>query len=353
LLPYAFVVSELTDALVALGVSDEEIDAATKSGTLLGVVAERFLLPGERTLSHDEIAARVGVDPDALAKLWLSLGFPARSTSEKLYTERDLEVVRLLFAGATTFSEYSLHESRVISGALARIAEVFIDEVWDDYFSSGQTSEQALGEIANTPYDLERMERMLMHLLRRHLLAAIYRRLALHDRTESGMAPVAIGFADVVGFTSLSSALAAADLTRLVVGFEQTMTDLVTSMGGRVVKTIGDEVMFAFDDMAAAADFALRITVATGPLPPVRVGLAWGPVLVRQGDCFGPTVNLASRVVGTASGGEVVVEPTMAVALRARGYALDELGERELKSFGTVTLWRLRPTGDEPSEVRE
>jgi adenylate cyclase len=140
----------------------------------------------------------------------------------------------------------------------------------------------------------------------------------------------------------LSQSLTASDLTALIVGFERTVFDLVAESGGRVVKTIGDEVMFTFDDASAAADFALRITSAgDDALPAVRVGLGWGPVLVRQGDCFGPTVNLASRVVGTANGGEVVVDAAMAELLTTSGYTLVPIDERELKGFGAVSLWRL------------
>ena len=336
--------SELEGVLAAIGVTEGEIEAARRDGTLLALLAERFLIPGERALGHAELASRSGVDAESLSRLWLALGFPKLAKTENVFTEQDVDVIRLFLSTTPVVSDYTLHEARVISGALARIAEVFIDEMWDQHFSDERSEGEGLGEMFAEPPDIERMERILMYLLRRHLIAAIYRRLALQSRSaEPGMPSVAIGFADVVGFTSMSQSLTASDLTELIVSFERTMFDLVASMGGRVIKTIGDEVMFQFDDASAAADFALRVaSFEDETLPAVRVGLGWGPVLVRQGDCFGPTVNLASRVVGTANGGEVVVDDAMAKRLAPSGYMLEAIGERELKGFGPVSLWRLR-----------
>jgi adenylate cyclase len=339
--------SDLAEAFGALGITQAEIDAAAASGTLLALAAERFLLPGERKFDVADVAERTGLDRDALKKLWFALGFPGPSADDKAFTDSDIEWVRTLLADGTTVSDYTLHEARVISAALARIAEVFIDEMWDDRFAEGQTEMEALGEMA-AGYDVERIEGMLLRLLRRHLVAAIYRRLALGDGAKhAGMPTVAVGFADAVGFTTLSQSLSASELTRLVVRFEQFSFDLVAEMGGRIVKTIGDEVMFLFDEAAKAGEFALRLAEHNDDdLPPIRVGLGWGPVLVRQGDCFGPTVNLASRVVGVADGGEVVVDRAMMELLAGNGqFTTTAIPERDLKGFGPVALWRLqRPT---------
>ena len=245
-------------------------------------------------------------------------------------------------------SDYTLHEARVISSALARIAEVFVDEVWDQHPSAGQSHRQALAEMSSV--DIERVEQLLLSLLRRHLVAALYRRSALHDQTQrQGQASLTVGFADLTGFTELSLGLTGEELTRLIVAFERQVFDMIVEMGGRVVKTIGDEVMFTFDSTTAAVELALRLSDAGTDCPPLRIGLAFGPVLVRQGDCYGPTVILASRVAGGASGGEVVIDPSLASALSGDGrFALAPLGDVRLKGFGPVALSRVsrgaRPT---------
>ncbi len=325
--------------MTALGAEESEIDAADANGTLLALAAERFLLPGERKYNSEEVGALAGLDPELLDKLWLALGFPQPEQGERAFSERDVDVMRVLLADGTTLSEYTLHEARVISSSLARIAEVFIDEMWDEHFSAGQSQTEALGEMAES-IDLERVEQLLLYLLRRQIIAALYRRLALRGRATQGVPSFAIGFADIAGYSAMSQALDPDELIRLVVLFERRTHDLVAEMNGRVVKTIGDEVMFLFEDAPAAARFAQRLS-SIPELPALRIGLGWGPVLTRQGDCFGPTVNLASRVVGVAGAGEIVVESGFAEALRDEELVLVPLGERMLKGFGDVSLWRL------------
>jgi len=335
-------VSDVRRFIAALGVDEADLDVAEANGTLLALAAERFLLPGERTLTAREVASEVGITLDELNKLWLALGFPQPLPDEKALSTGDVKVLETLFADGTTVSDYTLHEARVISASLTRIAEVFTDEMWDKNFSAGETQTQALGQIG-TSIDVDRIEWLLLHLLRAQIVAAIYRRSALHDRAQrEGQPSLAIGFADIAGYTTMSQSLDARELTRLVVSFEQRTYDLAAKMGGRVVKTIGDEVMFVFEEPGIAATFALELGAQPSrDQPALRVGLGWGPVLVRQGDCFGPTVNLASRVVNVASAGEVVVEGRMRAQLATVGFETTAMGSSELKGFGNVELWRL------------
>lgn len=331
--------SELHDALAGLGVSREEIEAAEANGTLLALVAEHFLLPGERHLDTVEVAALCDVEPETLAKVWLALGLP-RSIDEKVFTDQDVEVVQTFLRGGSV-NDYTLHESRIISASLARIAEVFIDEVWDAHRSAGQSEQDALAEMADI--DLDRIERILLYVLRRHLVTSLYRRSALHDQAmRYGTRSMAVGFADLAGFSAFSMEMSTTELANLLVRFERMVYDLVAESGGRVVKTMGDGVLFTADTPRAAADIALRLAELGDDLPPVHVGVAWGPVLIRQGDCFGPTVNLVSRVVACAAGREVVTDASLADQLAGdERYEAIELGERDLKSFGPTSLYRL------------
>jgi adenylate cyclase len=325
-----------------LGVTEPEVAAAEANGTLLALAAERFLLPGERVYDHGELAERTGTQPDDLARLWLALGFAGMTSGEKRFSEGDVAMIRTLVADGTELSEYTLHEARVISSSLVRIAEVFVDEMWDQHRTAGQSDHQAMGEMAGV--DLDRIERMLMSLLRAHLVAAIYRRAALHDETQrAGQPTLAVGFADLTGFTELSQGWSPQVLTRVIVSFEQRAFDLIAERGGRVIKTIGDEVMFIFDSAAAAVELALQLCMIEGDdIPPLRVGVALGPVLMRQGDCYGPTVNLASRITGVARSGEVVVDDTAAHALAGDPrFSLTPLGDVALKGIGTVPLSRV------------
>jgi adenylate cyclase len=147
---------------------------------------------------------------------------------------------------------------------------------------------------------------------------------------------LAIGFVDLVGYTSLSRTLGGRDLARLLSRFEDTVGDVLARHGGRPVKTIGDGVMFAADSAATgcAAALALADAFATAAgLPPVRVGLACGPVLSLYGDYFGEVVNLAARLVALANPGTVVVSESVVTAAGVE-LRFDRLPAQALKGFG-------------------
>ena len=133
--------------------------------------------------------------------------------------------------------------------------------------------------------------------------------------------------------------------------------DVVVAGGGRVLKMIGDEVMFVVDDPIAAAEIALGLADASrdaAELSDVRVGLALGPVLEREGDAYGPTVNLASRITAIAYPGAVVVSPDLRLALEEDGaFAFRGMRPRYLKNIGRVSLAVLRRVEDAPSTLRE
>ena len=133
--------------------------------------------------------------------------------------------------------------------------------------------------------------------------------------------------------------------------------DVVADHGGRVVKMIGDEVMFLVDDPVGAAEIALGLAEASrdaAGLSDVRVGLAVGPVIEREGDAFGATVNLASRATAIAYPGTVVVSPELRELLEVHPeFAFRGMRPRFLKHIGRVALSVLRRADDAPSTIRE
>ena len=137
--------------------------------------------------------------------------------------------------------------------------------------------------------------------------------------------------------------------------FQSVAFDLVAARGGRVVKTLGDEVMVVCDDVevALAAATALASSYADEELlPEVRVGMAYGPVLAAQGDFFGPTVNLASRLVTVAPPGAVVVSDEARLALEAETQRrLTQFGPRRLKGIGWTTSWVAEPSEADSEEM--
>src|SRR6185436_7250346 len=128
--------------------------------------------------------------------------------------------------------------------------------------------------------------------------------------------------------------------------FERIVYQEIPERGGRVVKMLGDEVMFTAPTPRAAADTALSLAAACKAderLTDVRSGIAVGPILAWEGDMYGPTVNLAHRLVGVARPGTVIVSDELAQKLLDDAdFALVEIRDVKLKGIGKITPWVLR-----------
>ena len=136
------------------------------------------------------------------------------------------------------------------------------------------------------------------------------------------------------------------ELAALVERFESVVTDLITEHSGRVVKTIGDEIFFVVDDPAEAAWLGVELTeqhVHDESFPNVRVGMAYGELLHRLGDVFGPVVNMASRLTSVARPGRAVVDKQLAeLAKDEPGIRLRRMARTRIKGFETVEPWSLK-----------
>jgi len=156
-------------------------------------------------------------------------------------------------------------------------------------------------------------------------------------------------FADLVGFTELTSQRGDDEAAELAICFHGRVSELARELGCHVVKAIGDAVMVRSDDGEAAVALASRILglARTGGLPPVRVGLDTGPAVERDGDWFGATVNTASRVTAAAGAGELLMtERTRNAMPGVGGIELTARGRRPLKGLPVQALF------GEPSRAR-
>jgi adenylate cyclase len=300
---------------------------------------------------------------EELRHLWRSLGFPDPQPGEVIFTDVDLgnlaAVADLMHSGIVS-PEVTYSMTRVIGSSMDRIASALIDAVGaqsdPNTLVTGEQDPDALEPIVSASGEfLPIFPEVLAQVWRRHLQAAARRRL-LRDDIEAGPRLV-VGFADLVGFTSLAQQVSDEELARVVDQFERLAYDVVVAGRGRVVKMIGDEVMFVVDDPVDAAHIALGLSDASrdaAGLSDVRVGLALGPVVEREGDVFGVTVNLASRATAIAYPGTVVVSPELRAVLEAREELhFKNMRPRYLKHIGRVTLSVLRHADDAPSTIRE
>jgi adenylate cyclase len=308
-------------------------------------VAEALL--GAPALTASEAAAAAGVDLELARRLWRALGFSPPAEDERFFTAADVETLRaaralgdrLGIAGPVLFQL-----ARVTGLSLGRLADAHVATVTEP------GDERAPG-AEHSPTDLvalaPAMERLHAHVWRRHLVAAFVRVAAVAGGTDRTLA---VGFADLVGFTALTAALDARALAELVDRFEAIAYEQVLERRGWVVKMIGDEVMFAAPDAAAGAEIALALVAAHATddrLPPVRVGVAEGPTLSWEGDLVGQTVNLAHRLVNLARPGTALVSDGLASALGADvRFVLRRLRPVRLKGLGPVRACVLRPPRD-------
>jgi len=342
------------------GVSEEALERALAHGRVALLAIEHLSLPAPPAYTPGRVAEKSGLPYEMTVRLWRALGFPAVGDEETFFTDVDLAALttlrRLVELGFTD-EEAAVQFARVLGSAMARVAETEIAA----QPSTRPTSAERLAfteALLTAPENLFAvLGDLIVYVWRRHLQAAARRALVVESVDDNAaVVPLAVGFADLVGYTALSQQLSERALGDLVSRFEETAQDTITAGGARVVKMIGDEVMFVADDVATAATIAAALAeVFAGDeiLSDVRVGLARGTVLSQEGDYYGPVVNLASRLVNVAYPGTVVVAEDVHEALAGDArWAWRSLGARHLKDIGTVTLWALRSAGTGPAEDR-
>ncbi len=338
---------------------------------------ERALLGRSASITRAEVSEGAGVPAARARAFWHAMGLQLAPEEEAMFTEADREalarVSRMIEDGVVT-EDLALGMTRALARTADRLA------VWQTQLVAESLtppfSEQLEGKdsrsvpephIATDAANLlarisDDLEPLLAYVWRRHLTAALHRMLADADPAvhQDPSAPLrAVGFADLVSFTSFVRRMSERQLARLVQRFELLASDVITEHGGRVIKTVGDEVLFVHTDVAAASAISLDLVDAMTEddlLPPVRVGLAHGRVVSRLGDVFGMTVNKASRITAVTPSATVYVDEDMAAALRAvSGFTTTERRRRMLRGIGVVTLHELRraPGGRRTSEDSE
>lgn len=341
---------DLDDFLADNGVPAEEVAQAEADGTLELLVAERLLRPNEGHWDLDALAGHAGLTASQMSQLWRAMGFPDPEPGEIMAGDADLEIIER--AGDRIRDpfrfERTLQTLRVASSSLARLAEDSADDIGDQLAearAAGLTPRERAEGLLHA-IDLVTITRTVGYLYRLQLLAAVRRRLTAIE-LGGGQQDLSIGFVDLVDFTVVSQELEPDDLAAMVSEFESRAYETVAQQGARVVKTIGDEVMFSTPSPAVAVSIALRLTadVRRGPLTPdVRGAVAHGPVVARWGDAFGPVVNLASRLVNVANPGTVLVSDEvhdLLVDQSALGLRWRELRSHHLKGIGRVKPWRV------------
>ena len=319
------------------------------------------LLDGQDEFDESELSSAAGVELSTTRQLWRAMGFPDAEPGARAFTRADLDALRRVGAALASRGEGTVIEhARILSSHLARAADVVATSLIDDISGYERAGLAAADTAAAAVVQLRVLEisGLVDYLFRRQLVTVLTRQLTAGNQLRGSVEQsAAVIFADLVGFTTLTQQLEDGDLSLLVTRFQSLAFDLVARGGGRVVKTLGDEVMVVCEDIDAAIGVAAALAKTYADdelLPDVRVGMAYGPVLTVQGDYFGPTVNLASRLVGIASPGTVIISDDARRALGTESsFQPAELRPRRLKGIGWTVCWVVKPSSVSGTEMSE
>jgi adenylate cyclase len=360
---------KLADALEASGISLEDIGTAIGAGHLsFSFLDLVFTQPaGYSTKTYRQVCEELGWTTDFVERVHEALGLVPPSPQDRI-REDDLAMFPIgQFALGLGMSEGNvLRALRVYGDNLGRIAEAesqfFHTNVEEPLLASGMAEGQML-EIASqvSPHARAQVESLMSWLYHRHQEHSIIDHVVGHveDALEQAgvtrrkqARPPAMMFLDLTGYTRLTEEQgdeAAAELVASLAGLVQRES---RRRGGRPVKWLGDGVMFHFAEPREAVECALEMVarVPAEGLPSAHVGVNAGPVVFRDGDYFGRTVNIASRIAGVAGPDEVVVsDAVVALSGGEAGFSLpdgrpvrfEEVGPVELKGVARpVTLHR-------------
>ena len=345
---------------------------------------EAYLLGEKPSLTGNEIADELDIPFETSQRLWRSLGFSAVGGDVPAFTHADLEALRLTQKLSNLGMVDEDNEAalvRAMGRSFARLAE------WQmgllartiDLRTTG------LGELAAVMDEMvPTVEALQNYVWRRHTLSAASRLLlaAVRDGDEHGdesedeeggdvVDPrdpesgrvvdegvvMGVGFADIVDYTRQSRQATRTEIARMIDGFEARSLEILTSHGGRIIKTIGDEILFVADAPEELARIGLELSEERHRdegFPELRVGMAWGPTLARLGDVLGPVVNVASRLTSTARPGRVLVDRSLADELQdSQHFKLRRLRRTSVRGYRRLEPWSLRRPADEDPDVSE
>ncbi|MER7207053.1 adenylate/guanylate cyclase domain-containing protein [Streptosporangium sp. NPDC000239] len=313
---------------------------------------ERLFVGTSPRYTRVEVAELARLPQELTERIWRALGFATLADDAVAFTDADVAAlgrVRAMLEDGPLDERAVIRMTRAIGQTTARLAqwqaEIMVGAVLD---GQGRPSDADLAAVLEASRRLlPDFEQVLVHVWRAQLAAAGTRLLATTDLSEEivpNRLTLAVGFADLVSFTQLSRELDENGLADLVEGFESRAADVVATYGGRLVKTLGDEVLFTAAEPRTAAGIALGLVEAIRDYgPEVRVGLAYGPVVPMMGDVFGTTVNLAARLTAIARPGTIIADGELAEAVEgAEGVTVQRMRRRPARGLGMVQPYVLR-----------
>lgn len=354
----------LVRALDDAGITPELLARAIAEGHLsLGFVDTMWPEPPALTdKTFRSVASELGFEPDALVRLYSMWGLP-RPTPDDSVREDDAAIFADFGVSipADALNEPTMMRSaRTLGESLRKVADT-ARSFFDTYFEgpaleNGMSRQQIIDLLAQVNSFMgPSLDRWVLWLLHRH---------SEHNQTEYILEHVemavdessagqprphkssAIVFFDLTGYTQLTEERGDAAAADFALRLAELVQEVSARYNGRPVKLLGDGVMLHFASTSDAVMCAFELVDRTleAGLPPAHVGVNAGPVIVRDGDYFGRTVNLASRVADYARPHEICVTPEVKDATESEPIAYEEIGPVALQGVREkVTLFLASP----------
>ncbi len=338
---------ELLEYLTRQGAGLDQMVEAMRLDSLPALAGQLLRLRSTPRVPIGVLATRCGATVEMVERLMLAAGLPADATSE-LPADMDA-LVSAFVSGAALMGEGPvLAFTRVLGSAAIQVAEsavaLFYSELGPgtDRAPHSELARAHMSERATLAFNAvpEAFSRLLVAQFDRAVRRAVLTRgpaySAEGEEFDSDRERVALGFVDLVGSTAWANQIDLREQSLALARFESAAWSSAVLAGGRVVKMIGDEAFFAAPSVEAACRIATEVTAAVADdpvLPPARGAVGFGAAGSREGDYFGPVVNLVSRLVKSARPGAVLLTAEAAAELPAEGFSLrsiDELAVRGL-----------------------
>ena len=342
----------LLEYLAESGASPDDLLEAVREGRLSTLPLEYALTPDGKRHTLTDLARVAGVDTGYYRSLVLALGYPNPKPRERIFTDEDVELASTLrrFLDAGVPRDDLVDIAYVVGQAMARTAAAVRVAAADALLEPGDTEADLGIRYAGAAQQLVPLIAPLLYQqIARHLREQAVRDVITRAEREAGRIEgtrlVAATFADLSEFTRLGEHLPAPALARIAARMAWHAAEIARPPV-ELVKTMGDGVLLVSPDvpslLAAVTTLCERVEAEGPEFPPMRAGIAFGEAVARSGDWFGPVVNRASRIVGAAKPGTVLVDEEVCTSA---GEGWEFKRRRRPKSFkgvdGRIRLYEL------------
>ncbi len=300
-------------------------------------------------LTCEQVCGQENVPYAFMRSVQAALGFaPADFNARAREGDRELARLAQMLLAAGAREAPILGLVRVYAASLRRVAkaeaELYEREIEQPLRRSGWTEQQLLDYWApNGDRVMASLERALLDIYRRqrehvwieHRIAHAEAAMEHADLHQKILRPPAICFVDLTGYTRITEERGDEVAAELATSLASLVEDISHRHGGRPIRWLGDGGMFHFKEPMAAVLSGLDM-VESAPgigLPPMHIGVHTGPVIFQDGDVYGKTVNLASRIASHAAAGQVLVTDETVDRSFDKGVRFEPLGPVSFKGI--------------------